>query len=258
MSLGVLFVAHGTRNVQGITASIAFAGEVMDAAARQMPELLTVPRKTSFLELASPTIAEGVAELVGRGVRQLIVVPLLLLSAGHVKRDIPLLFASARREHPQLSVILTSPLDDHPRLIGIHLDHLRDYPSSTEFPHARIFVSRGSQDVGAYQPWTRLMESVRVRSPITPRTFAFLAGWGTSLTDALTRVNRAGYRQAVIVPHLLFPGRLADSVQQTVAVIDSAEGNGFSRIDVTPLLFEHPATALAFADLLVAAVQRTP
>ena len=43
----------------------------------------------STSKFARPTLGEAIDDLVGRGARQLTVVPAMLMAAGHVKNDVP-------------------------------------------------------------------------------------------------------------------------------------------------------------------------
>src|SRR5436190_70542 len=80
--LGLLLVGHGTRDSAGL------------AEFRELHRLLVerageLPVESCFLELAEPNISAGIEALLARGVRQIVVAPLLLFAAGHAKRDIP-------------------------------------------------------------------------------------------------------------------------------------------------------------------------
>src|SRR5687767_3853616 len=89
-SLGWLVVGHGTRDRAGQAEFF----ELVELLARKVgdrgPQV-----EPAFLELASPTIAQGLARLAARGVRRVLVIPLLLFAAGHAKDDIPQAVAAA-------------------------------------------------------------------------------------------------------------------------------------------------------------------
>ena len=74
---GWLIVGHGTRSERG-------QAEFRQVA-RQLAENLVGPAEHAFLELAQPTIAEGVQRLAERHVREIVVVPLLLFTAGEAR-----------------------------------------------------------------------------------------------------------------------------------------------------------------------------
>src|SRR5258707_5141020 len=93
---GLLLVGHGTRDAAGLDEFAVVVERVRVAASE--------PVEGCFLELARPTIGEGLARLVDRGVRRVTVVPVLLFAAGHAKRDIPAAVEEAAARHPEITV----------------------------------------------------------------------------------------------------------------------------------------------------------
>ena len=87
----ILVVGHGSRDAE---ANVEF--EAVVAAYRQRQGEYEVAH--GFIELARPSLAEALDELGAKGGR-VVVLPLLLLAAGHVKNDVPL----ARHSAPQPS-----------------------------------------------------------------------------------------------------------------------------------------------------------
>ena len=108
----VLLVGHGTRDPAGVAEFLLLAERVRGL-------LLPLPLEACFLELAQPTIADGLNRLIGFGARRVTVVPLLLTAAGHAKRDIPGAIAEVSGVHPELVVRQTAALDCHPRIVDL-------------------------------------------------------------------------------------------------------------------------------------------
>ena len=80
--IGYLVVGHGTRQVTG--------QEQLRQVAQQLARIMApAPVASAFLELARPSIVEGVQELARRGVSQFVTIPVLLFTAGHALDDIP-------------------------------------------------------------------------------------------------------------------------------------------------------------------------
>src|SRR6185437_8531830 len=122
--------------------------------------------------LAEPSIEQGVARLIERGVRRIVVQPLLLFSAGHAQRDIPQAVqvaiekVTARRSAPKLeSAPLVSQvpvLGCHPQLVELssrrycearsRLDAARKVPSAETL---LLMVGRGSLDAAANAEFAR-------------------------------------------------------------------------------------------------------
>ncbi len=99
---GLLLIAHGSRR------------EASNEEVRQLTERLRqkLGRRFSsvscaFLEIASPSIPEGIEAAVRRGVEDLVLLPYFLAAGSHVAEDIPALVAAKRREHPGVAIEVT-------------------------------------------------------------------------------------------------------------------------------------------------------
>ncbi len=75
----ILYICHGSRLKAAKEEAVAFITSCMNRVEVSIQEIC-------FLELASPTIDEGFRTCVKRGATEIIVIPVFLLAAGHVKK----------------------------------------------------------------------------------------------------------------------------------------------------------------------------
>jgi sirohydrochlorin ferrochelatase len=68
--------------------------------------------ETAFLELAQPSIPEGLAACLARGASEIVVFPYFLAAGTHVAHDIPEAIQAFQAAHPQIKVSLTRHLGD--------------------------------------------------------------------------------------------------------------------------------------------------
>ncbi|WP_063848033.1 sirohydrochlorin chelatase [Paenibacillus sp. FSL H7-0357] len=115
----VLLVGHGSRVAEGNEELRKFTSEL---AARK-PELTFV---TCFIELASPSIAEGIALCVKGGASTVYVVPIILFAAGHSKLDIPLAMDQAKLKYPGVEFVYGRPVGVQERAVDILLDRIAE------------------------------------------------------------------------------------------------------------------------------------
>ena len=115
---GVLVVAHGSRNSEANDAVIALAERLKVLLETGLVE-------AGFLELAKPSIPEGIGALAAKGVEELIVYPFFLARGVHIKKDIPRIVEEAvallGRELPYK---ILEPLGVHPGIFDIVADTL--------------------------------------------------------------------------------------------------------------------------------------
>lgn len=98
----LLIVAHGSRR-QASNDEVRALGERVRAL--QEPGIDRV--EVAFLELAEPSIPEGLAQCIAEGAREIIVFPYFLAAGTHVATDIPEALEAFRAEHPHIKLRLT-------------------------------------------------------------------------------------------------------------------------------------------------------
>lgn len=101
----LLIIAHGSRRQASNDEVRQLAERVSD---RRGSEIEAV--EVAFLELAEPSIPDGLARCVAQGAREIVVFPYFLAAGTHVVSDIPEAIEAFRAEYPDVRVRLTSHL----------------------------------------------------------------------------------------------------------------------------------------------------
>jgi sirohydrochlorin ferrochelatase len=109
----ILLVDHGSRS--------AAANRVVDSVARRLrrrlPDTIVA---VAHLDLAAPTIADGVAACAAAGATEIVVHPFFLAPGMHVRRDVPRQARDAARRHG-VRVRVTAPLGADDALVDVIL-----------------------------------------------------------------------------------------------------------------------------------------
>ena len=79
----------------------------------------------AFLEIASPSIPEGISECVKKGATKIVILLNFLNSGKHVDHDIPRIVKEAGTKYPSIKFCLTSPVGQHPRITELFRDIVR-------------------------------------------------------------------------------------------------------------------------------------
>jgi sirohydrochlorin ferrochelatase len=226
---GILLVGHGTRDRAGIAefhAAAALVNELTDGR----------PVAPCFLELATPSIAKGIEQLVASGATRIVVVPLLLFSAGHAKRDIPAAVAAAAAGHPGLTIQQTATLECNPQILALSARRFREaiakLPPIPAISTLVLLVGRGSLNPDATAEMRRFA-SLRIdQTPVGRMSVCFLAMQQPSLADALADAAASDFQRIVVQPHLLFTGELHEQVRCAVEkqIAESRGPEGFFRL----------------------------
>ena len=113
----ILLVDHGSRRAQANEQLGRIAALVRE---RQPGRVVHF----AHMELAEPTIAEGIAACVADGAREIVVHPYMLAPGRHSREDIPAMCEEAAAAHPEVRVRVTGPLGVHPGLVDVILDRV--------------------------------------------------------------------------------------------------------------------------------------
>jgi sirohydrochlorin cobaltochelatase len=109
----LLLVAHGSREK---SANLEFK-KLVGKYRRRHP---TWKIGYAFLELAEPSIPVALESLVKPGKpRSLVVLPLFLFAARHVKKHIPEILDTFQKIHPGVKIQLTPPLGSEQKILDI-------------------------------------------------------------------------------------------------------------------------------------------
>ena len=121
MAVGYLLIDHGSRR--------AASNQQLEAmAALLRARRPDAPVVAAHMEIASPSIAEGIATLAAAGVTEVRPLLYFLADGRHVGEDIPRLLAEAAQAHPQLRVLTGTALGPHELLADLLLLRAGEHP----------------------------------------------------------------------------------------------------------------------------------
>jgi sirohydrochlorin cobaltochelatase len=207
----VLFVGHGSRDPAGVAEV-----EALVAAYRAAHPAVEVGH--GYVELATPSLADGL-DAIARRASTVVVVPLFLFAAGHVKNDVPLALAAARRAHPAVRFIaapafgVTPPLLDLARAHAVAALHGDGKPGSRA---ALVVVGRGASDPDANGDLCKAARLVGDGAGFAWVLPCFIGVTGPRVAETLELVARARPDRLVVLPYFLFAGRLLERLQAEV------------------------------------------
>ncbi len=222
--IGYLVVGHGTRSTAGQKQVRAVFSQMTQLEGSE--SLRGLPAELAFLELAEPDIPTAVERLHRAGVEQLVVVPVLLFSAGHARQDIPeAVHAAASKFGMQIRRHCSSLCLD-PSIVALSAER---FHSALEI-HAGLalnanlpvegvglaLIGRGSSSDAATAAMLQFVELRTLVTPVSWSSVGFIHAQRPTVEEALDALTASGLPWLVVQPHLLFEGELVDNLRSEV------------------------------------------
>lgn len=209
----VLYICHGSRVKTASNQAKNFVKEVM-------PKINIPLQEVCFLELADPTINEGINRLIQKGATTISVVPVLLLSAAHAKKDIPSILNQVKESHPHVSFNYGQPLGVHEKLVDTLYDRMIEKDLETENSMV-LLVGRGSSDQEALRDLGKIARKLQRKHSLPYVQTCFLAASEPTLDQGLEMAKASGYNKVFVIPYLLFTGILMQSLEEKLQAFES-------------------------------------
>ncbi|MDP1510371.1 sirohydrochlorin chelatase [Paenibacillus ottowii] len=219
----ILLVGHGSRDPEGNQELLEFAQAVADRAPGTYVE-------TCFLELARPSIGEGVQACVEKGATRVVLIPIILFAAVHAKIDIPMAIDRAKAKYPQVEFVYGRPIGVHEKIVSILLDRLKEtcpvavpaglhsaVEASAEVSNeetAVLVLGRGSSDPDANSDFFKITRMLWEKLSYTWVESSFIGVTQPSFPDGLERCVRLGAKKIIVLPYFLFTGVLIKRIEE--------------------------------------------
>lgn len=231
-----LYVGHGSRDEEGNKEFIAFIEELTRQGYAGASE-------SCFLELASPTIPEGIDALVKRGATRIVVVPVILLAASHVKLEIPEFIDAARAKYPLVSFVYGRNIGLHEKMIDLLTSRFFDALSPNQLQEeladtAVVLMGRGSSDPDANGDLYKIARQLWERTGVQTVEVCFTGITFPRLPEGVQRAVALGAKQLIIVPYFLFTGVLIKRMSGVLETLQQAQPH--VRMVMAPYFGMHP------------------
>jgi sirohydrochlorin cobaltochelatase len=215
--VGLLVVGHGTPHEGG--------QREFRTTVRQVAQALPgTPVAGCFLERVDPDIPTALEAMARQGLQDVVLVPLLLFSAGHAERDVPAAAAWAAGRSG-LRVRQSAVLGCHPEILALSAQRFLQAatPDYTPDDALWLLVGRGSREAGATAALSRFAAARRALTPVARSMVALLGMAHPRVERVLPEIAAMDYRTVVVQPHLLYPGTLLNRLRRLVDEQDRSQ-----------------------------------
>lgn len=204
----LLFICHGTRLEKGRMEAEEFVRLCMAQVDVSIKEIC-------FLELAEPSIAQGFETCIEKGATSISVIPVFLLSANHIKKDIPKELQQLQATYPEVEVNYGRPFGVHEAISHLLWEKIIKSAVTLRKNSHVLLVGRGSTDQDVKRDLEAIASNVQNHYGIPSIQACFLTGSEPSFEEALLSSSES-YEQVIVVPYLLFSGLLINGMKHTI------------------------------------------
>ncbi|QNK69394.1 sirohydrochlorin chelatase [Variovorax sp. PAMC26660] len=208
----ILLVGHGSREKSGNDEIEAFAAQWRE---RQPGWRIEV----CFIEFSEVTMSEGLRRAAECAPR-VVVVPLILNAAGHVKMDIPQAIDGARLKYPMVQFLYAPHLTACDPILAILRRRLKGAMQALDMPDPTttgvVILGRGSSDRQANGDMAKMARWLLEETDHELVDLAFTGITYPRLEKAVQRQSLQGMKQVVVLPYYLFNGTLVERIARQV------------------------------------------
>nr|VFJ87771.1 MAG: sirohydrochlorin cobaltochelatase [Candidatus Kentron sp. LFY]VFJ89435.1 MAG: sirohydrochlorin cobaltochelatase [Candidatus Kentron sp. LFY] len=177
-----------------------------------------------FIEFAEVLLDEGLSRAArstaARGDKRVIVVPLILNAADHVKKEIPEHIAQARIRYPEVEFLYAPHLGVCDPILAILERYLDKAMRELDVPDPKttgvILLARGSSDRMANGDVAQMARWLFETAEHELVDIAFTGVTHPRLERVVQRQVRLGMMQIIVLPYYLFTGRLIERIERQV------------------------------------------
>lgn len=210
---GIIYVAHGSQKSEKNQKMQLFF-ETLKAARKEEQQAL------AFLEKHPDTLALMAQKQVANGVKELVIVPLLLFSAMHQIEDIPKQLQTIKQEFPEVSVLICPTFGQEEEVVRVLTENIKSSLSANQLDHPEVLlVAHGSSHYR--QPADVVKRIGHQLGDCSGLAVAvgFLYGELPYLEQATDLLKKE--ESLLIVPFFLFGGHLLDKIKIQIAELTS-------------------------------------
>ncbi|NOR70810.1 MAG: sirohydrochlorin chelatase [Methylomarinum sp.] len=210
MTETILLVGHGSRDPNGNKEIEQFA----DNWKVQHPDWHI---EVCYIEFADVLLDEGF-DNAAKNASKVLVIPLILNAAGHVKMEIPEHLEKARLRHPDVEFIYGKHLGVSMTTLKVITRRITQVMDTIAMPDPKttgvIILGRGSSDKIANGEVAKLARWVQEETHHDLVDIAFTGITFPRLETAVQRQVKLGMTQIVIQPYYLFTGTLITRIAE--------------------------------------------
>lgn len=225
----VLIIGHGSRESSALN---EFKRMVRQYGRRRPKWWIAY----AFLEMAEPSIPQALGSLAKR-TNEILILPLFLFAAGHMKRDIPRILKEFKMSHPKVRVKLAKELGPEPLMAELLMKRV-GLKKRTFSQNQILVVGRGARELSAQKDFRKIVGILRKKGDFKKVQHCFFDVSRPSFEESLSTLAAQKPQKLLIAPYLLFKGSLVNRISKRTRLYSLQ--NPAIQVRLAPPLGIHP------------------
>jgi sirohydrochlorin ferrochelatase len=205
----VIYICHGSRVAEGREQAAAFIKKVMERVDSPIQEYC-------FLELAEPTIESAFTKCLNQGATKIAIIPVLLLTAAHAKKDIPEEIKRVTATFQHVEIRYGQPIGVNDKMINPLVERITEIGEEVSDQSMVLLVGRGSSDPDVKRDLNSIAHLLEEKTNIGKVETCFLTAAAPSLEEGLLTAGESRYQKVFVIPYLLFTGILMKHIHKVI------------------------------------------
>lgn len=210
----ILICGHGSKNKSSTNAFLGLFSTIKS-------EYATYQVEYGFIEYSLPSIENKLEELIKSGIKEIVIVPIILFTGVHIKYDIPFIINEARKKHPDVRIKLSGYIGNnkHLLLLGEKIVEIAFKKSGIKNRDNTnlLLIGVGSSQEKANVDIAALTRYIWEKTKINFALYSFISKMTfPSIEKTLEILDKLPQKNIVILPYLLFPGAYLDKIYDKI------------------------------------------
>jgi precorrin-8X/cobalt-precorrin-8 methylmutase len=203
-SYAICLLGHGSREQEGIQEFLILLKKLRKTKFCSITEY-------GFLGYSRPTIPEALSACQQDGIKNIIIMPSILLPGEHTKKDIPNAIGKVFQNRPDINIFYAEPLGTQAEIMKVCKDRIWEAENSSQktISHSEtlfITVAHGSHDINSNSQVEKNFHLLGQKLSFG-KTIVHFAGLSQKpLEEKLEEFLEPQFRRIILFPFFLFTG----------------------------------------------------
>ena len=217
-SYAICLIGHGSRDPEGAQDFLTLSQKLRERKFCHIVE-------SSFLEFENPDIIEALSACQRNGVKNIIILPGILFSGKHTRRDVPQIASAVFRNHPEINLIFAEPLATQPKVIEASQKRIEEEEKNSPESFSRsetllMTIGHGSREKGFNSKVKKNLSKLGDNMGFCKTLIGFAGSSQNYMEEMQEKFKPQRFRRVILFPFFLFSGvwvkrvhALADTLQ---------------------------------------------